>query len=388
MSKRILSMALVLALALGVAVVPVWAAGCPCNIEYRLGTKGVSDDKITDAVASDTKPDAKNIPDVEGLNGWAFVGWSATDPAKLPADKAPEFIKPEETRVKTDTVYYAVYEPLHKHYVIGYPNGEFGPDDLITRGSVATIIARAGFDGVAGAEPFEEGKIYANTAGFTDVAGHWAESAISYCAKNGVFEGYGDGLFKPDQPITREEYVASVVRLAKQTKRLPEGGRTGLDDFRDIADASEWAVDELRTAQEAGWVNGYADGENAGKFLPLNNIRRDEAVKIFNGYLGRGVDAKGLEGLKEYIHTGVASNNRENGTTEYMTWADVPKTHWAYYEIIEAANDHTYDDSKKDLPEDWSHCWIDERWRYHDDINDDGPLGGTGAGADTSKPSI
>lgn len=387
MSKRILSMALVLALALAAAV-PAWAAGCPCNIEYRLGTKGVSADKITDAVASDTKPDAKSIPTVEGLNGWAFVGWSATDPEKLPAGTDPELIKPEETRVTKDTVYYAVYEPFHKHYVIGYPSGEFGPDDYITRGSVATIIARAGFDGVAGVEPFEEGKIYANTAGFTDVAGHWAESAISYCAKNGVFQGYGDGLFKPDQPITREEYVASVVRLARQTKRLNTDAGTPVDDFLDIADAGDWAVPELRAAQVAGWVAGYVEGENAGKFLPQNNIRRDEAVKIFNAYLGRGVDAKGLEGLTEYVHTGVASNVTENGTTEYMTWADVPKTHWAYYEIIEAANDHTYDADKKDLPEDWSHCWIDERWRYHDDADDNGPLGGTGEGVDTSIPSI
>lgn len=387
MNKRVCSILLTLALVAALAC-SAFAAGCPCNIEYRLGSKGVSSDSVTDAIPSDTKPDAKNIPTVNGLTGWAFVGWSASDPEKLPAGQDPELVKPEDIRVKKDTTYYAVYEPFHKHYVIGYPNGKFGPDDFITRGSVATIIARAGFDGVPGAEVFEEGKIYANDAGLTDVAGHWAESAISYCAKNGVFMGYGDGLFKPDQPITRQEYVAAVVRLARTTDRLPKNMERLVDDFLDITDAGAWAMEDIRTAQTAGWIAGYATGENAGKFLPHNSIRRDEAVKVFNGYLRRGVDEKGLEGLTEYVHSGVASNVTENGSTEYMTWPDVPKTHWAYYEIIEAANDHTYDEDKKDLPEDWSKCWIDERWRYHDDASDSGPLGGTGADVTDNTPNI
>ena len=382
MYRRILSLTLAVVLTLALAVTAA-GAGCPCNIEYRLGSKGVSADKTTDSIPSDTKPDAKNVPAVQGLGSWAFVGWSSTDPDK----GAPTMVNPSDTRVSKDTVYYAVYEPLHKHYVIGYPSGEFGPDDYITRGSVATIIARAGFDGVPGVPAFEEGTIYANDAGFIDVAGHWAESAISYCAKNGIFVGYGDGLFMPDQPITRQEYVAAVVRLAKETGRAPKDTDYG-EEFLDIADAGEWVVDDLHTAKAAGWVAGYVEGENAGKFLPQNSIRRDEAVKIFNAFLGRGVDAKGLEGLTEYVHTGVASNNNENGTTEYMTWSDVPKTHWAYYEIIEAANDHTYDEDKAELPEDWNHCWIDERWRYHDDANDSGPLAGTGEDVDITIPSI
>ena len=382
MYRRILSLSLAIILTLALAVTAA-GAGCPCNIEYRLGSKGVSADKTTDSIPSDTKPEARNVPAVTGLGGWAFVGWSTTDPDKGDAT----LVNPADVRVKEDTVYYAVYEPLHKHYVIGYPSGEFGPDDYITRGSVATIIARAGFDGVAGIPEFEEGKIYANNAGFIDVAGHWAESAISYCAMNDIFVGYGDGLFKPDQPITREEYVAAVVRLARITKRLPSKTDFGAE-FLDIADAGSWVVNDLHTAKAAGWVDGYVEGENAGKFLPQNSIRRDEAVKIFNGYLNRGVDAAGLATLKEYVHTGVASNNKENGTNEYMTWSDVPKEHWAYYEIIEAANDHTFDGNKTALPEKWSRCWIDERWRYHDNANDSGPLAGTGDDVDITISSI
>ena len=134
---------------------------------------------------------------------------------------------------------------------------------------------------------------------------------------------------------------------------------------------------EVYTAYANGYINGYLDGT----FKPTNEIRRDETVKIFNAYLNRGVDAQGLSDLKEYVHTGVASNNTEDGTDEYMTWPDVPKSHWAYYEIIEAANDHGYAVDEKapkgyTVPETWDKCWIDEKWRYHDDLTDVGPTVG------------
>ena len=66
-----------------------------------------------------------------------------------------------------------------------------------------------------------------------------------------------------------------------------------------------------------------------------------------------------------------ASNNTGNGVDEYMTWSDVPKDHWAYYEIVEAANDHEYTPDFDaplgyTLPEHWEKCWIDARWRYSD----------------------
>ena len=69
-----------------------------------------------------------------------------------------------------------------------------------------------------------------------------------------------------------------------------------------------------------------------------------------------------------------------------MTWPDVPKTHWAYYEIIEAANDHTFywlDETNPVPPEHWSSVWIDEIWRYHDSTSD----GARPTNPDTDTPS-
>ena len=78
-----------------------------------------------------------------------------------------------------------------------------------------------------------------------------------------------------------------------------------------------WALDGVYTAYVHGWINGYEDGT----FLPEKVMTRAETVKIFNAYLGRSANVEEI-----------------NATTGYTVWNDVPATHWAYYEIVEASN--------------------------------------------------
>lgn len=338
---------------------------CPSQVTYLLGLYGTTKDPVMEMV-SGTK--ATKVPNVTAITGYKFLGWSLAGPiGDAEKDATRTLVDPKEVPIEGDTTFYAVYQPLythgrpfHEHYVIGYPNGNFGPSDNINRASVATIIARAVLPN------FVEGADYGNPGGYSDVSGHWAASAIAYCTRYGVFKGYEDGTFRPDQPISRQELVLTLARLS--------GMQTGTAPFSDLNEAGDWAKGGIYTAYVKGWVNGYTDGT----FRPTNPIARDETVKIFNAYLYRGVNAEGLSKLSEYVHSGVASHNTENGTTEYMTWPDVPKDQWAYYEIIEAANDHEYkpDETKKagyTVPEVWTKCWIDEKWRYHDDANDGGP---------------
>lgn len=350
------------------------------QVFYKLGEVGVTDDLTAEKVKQNGKP--SKVPKVEGLTikdkdgsekTYTFIGWSETDPAKTTG--TPVLVDPTTFKISKDKTFYAVYEIKghtaidHTHYVIGFPDGTFGPSADITRGEVATIIARACLDG------FIEGANYGNPGGYSDVERHWAYSAISYCTVNSVFTGYTDGTFRPDQPITRQELATVVARLHGliANQGVP---------FTDADQISKWAVDGVYTAYAKGWINGYKDGS----FKPLQNITRAETVKVFNGYLGRGVDVKGLEEMREYVHSGVASNNQENGYDQYMTWPDVPKTHWAYYEIIEAANDHTFywlDETNPVPPEHWSSVWIDEIWRYHDSTSD----GARPTNPDTDTPS-
>lgn len=87
--------------------------------------------------------------------------------------------------------------------------------------------------------------------------------------------------------------------------------------FSDAADVADWAADGVYTAYANGWMNGYEDGS----FQPERRVTRAEAVKMFNAYLGRSADPERIESLGGYT-----------------VLADVPETHWAYYEIIEASN--------------------------------------------------
>ncbi|MBR5535738.1 MAG: S-layer homology domain-containing protein [Clostridia bacterium] len=50
---------------------------------------------------------------------------------------------------------------------------------------------------------------------FTDIKGHWAEDVINEAAEEGIVNGRGDGTFRPDEPITRAEALAMVMRARK-----------------------------------------------------------------------------------------------------------------------------------------------------------------------------
>lgn len=278
------------------------------TVTYDLQGKGTSKDALSETVASGGKP--AKVPTVTANKGYTFKGWSQSDPSKT---EEPKLVDPKTVTIKADTTFYAVYDgPVtgeHEHYIKGYDTGIFGPADDITRSQVAAIIARACLDG------FHEDTDYGN-GGYTDVANdHWARSAIAFVTEAGVFEGDGEGHFDPDRPITRQEFALVFARMAG----LLEVGET---PFSDAATTADWAMAGVYTAYAKGWLDGYNDGT----FKPWNNIMRSEAVKIVNRYLNRGVNAEGIVDVY----------------SELKQWSDVPSTYWAYYEILEASNDHTY----------------------------------------------
>ena len=325
---------------------------------YWVSLKGKTNDLTGEKIpASGGRPTF--VPKIVGLDGWVFKGWSETDPTLLKDGEKPKLVDPLKITLTEDKIYYAYYEKEevdHIHFVRGYPDGSFRPDNYITRAEVATIIARSCL------EDFEEGHDYGNPGGYSDIGTkRWYTSAVSYCSMAGVFAGYPDGTFRPNEYITRQELALVVGRLAGLRVNM------GLP-FEDADTVNKWARDGVYTCYILGYVDGYKDGT----FRPKNDITRAETVKIFNGYLNRGVDAKGLEGMTPFQLDASAGSYQINGTTEYLTWEDVPEKHWAYYEIIEASNDHDFhwpedenDTSKKDAPpEDWDAVYIEAEWRY------------------------
>ncbi|MEG2138581.1 MAG: S-layer homology domain-containing protein, partial [Oscillospiraceae bacterium] len=92
----------------------------------------------------------------------------------------------------------------------------FDPDASITRAEFATICAR-----------FDTG-VTQGSSNFTDVAGHWAQAEIERAAALGWIQGYTDGSFRPDAPITRAEAMTLINRVLC---RIPESESDLLKDM-------------------------------------------------------------------------------------------------------------------------------------------------------------
>ncbi|KRE49859.1 chondroitinase-B domain-containing protein [Paenibacillus sp. Soil724D2] len=105
---------------------------------------------------------------------------------------------------------------------------------------------------------------------FVDVPKHWASDAISQAAAKGIVNGYSDGSFKPDEPMTRLQFAAMLVRALglKPEPTKPE--------FTDEASIPVWAAGELSAALKAGIIQGYEDQT----LHPNDAINRIEMVAM------------------------------------------------------------------------------------------------------------
>ena len=123
---------------------------------------------------------------------------------------------------------------------------------------------------------------------FSDVSGeHWAKEAVEALAEKGIISGFGDGTFKPDNNVTREEFV----KMAVVAFGIPYEGKSCA--FLDVFE-NDWFRPYVGAAQEYGLVNGIADDI----FGIHKEITRQDAAVI----LKRIADYKGiaLDAIREY----------------------------------------------------------------------------------------
>lgn len=103
---------------------------------------------------------------------------------------------------------------------------------------------------------------------FTDIKGHWAQSIIEDLYSKGVVKGVSDTEFKPDDIVTRAEFIA----LAVNALALEPGNDTVV--FSDVSE-DDWFASVVKTAASLGIVSG-----SNGAFRPNDAISREEAAKI------------------------------------------------------------------------------------------------------------
>jgi len=103
-----------------------------------------------------------------------------------------------------------------------------------------------------------------------DIDGHWAESALRKAVSLGITTGYTDGTFRPNQPITRAEFIVMLMKYLKQHETEAELSFTDADQI------GKWAREGIARAVQAGIING----DENGRFLPDRKITRAEMAVI------------------------------------------------------------------------------------------------------------
>ena len=145
------------------------------------------------------------------------------------------------------------------------------------------------------------------------VPGDWYYDIVNYLYQSGLTAGREEGLFAPEDTITRAEFVTMCVQFDGYAPV------STVNTFSDVPD-SHWACPYINYAVREGWITGYADGT----FRPDAPITRAEAVVIVNGMLHRSPD------------TGYLQEHEEAASL----FRDLGDGHWAFPQIMEAAWRH------------------------------------------------
>lgn len=171
-------------------------------------------------------------------------------------------------------------------------------------------------------------------ASYPDLFGHWSEGTMMKAAELGWIKGYDDNTMRPNQSVTRAEYIAMVHRMAG----LEKVGAKAQSAYGDLNQAP-WAEETIRQAEEAQLLDLVFLGPN---FRPNDPITREEAAAVLNmGTMLKKMDEQaGLtkENL-EATYNLAASLTERNNKPERLGYVDkndvTPRYAWAVGELTD-----------------------------------------------------
>lgn len=124
---------------------------------------------------------------------------------------------------------------------------------------------------------------------FSDISGHWAETNIAAAVSAGFIKGYGDGIFRPDNKVTRAEFAVMLIGALKTE------ASTANSTFSDQSAIPDWAKEAITTAAAQGIVGGYPDGT----FRPSASINRSEMAVMIAKALELPLDSSGTSSYSD-----------------------------------------------------------------------------------------
>lgn len=222
----------------------------------------------------------------------------------------------------------------HINYIMGRETEDgdrlIAPLSDVTRAEVATMVFRL-------LKPELREANLTDESSFADVSSDaWYAEPVATLAAMGAIKGYPqDGLFHPDDPITRAELVTIVTRL---DERFDEGEWYGDLPFDDVPE-DHWARSVLSFAVNRGWLKGDTndDGSLTGSFRPDDHISRAETMAVLNRMLGR---------LPE------SEDDLLPGRIEWPDNQD--KSAWYWIVVEEATNNHDHAMKSDGVHERWT----------------------------------
>ena len=134
------------------------------------------------------------------------------------------------------------------------------------------------------------GSFSAFGASASDIGGHWAEDIIAKWIDAEKINGYPDGTFKPDNPVTRAEFVQILYNVLPDRAVAEETDHT----FTDVSEG-DWYYESVMALLQLGIV---AEGET---FEPESYITRQDAMTMIGrAFYVRGLDTAAVEGFADY----------------------------------------------------------------------------------------
>lgn len=163
--------------------------------------------------------------------------------------------------------------------------GVFNPEGTLTRGQVAAVLFNASGDDLDETDSnYNEHTGW--VTGFDDIDGagkgnQFYAEGVAWCKQNGVVNGY-DGNFRPDDPVTREEFVSMLANYAKVVLGDDTVGTVDagvLADYPDGSKVTDWAEANVAWAAEKGIIG------NGGTLMPTDTMTRAYCAAMMVNYL-------------------------------------------------------------------------------------------------------
>ena len=209
---------------------------------------------------------------------------------------------------------------------MGYPNGNFVPRGNITRAETAALLVRTMTTHFGVNAP--RTSVGDSASMFSDVTSNmWFYDYVAIAYSYGLIQGFPDGRFMPNSPITREQFAAMLAR----TTTVYSGGAL---PFTDAKSVSGWAFDYVYTT----YVSGLMVGDAVGTFRPRQPITRAEAAAAMSRILERG-------------DTTSRSIANVQNLTIFPDVAD--RRSWYFYYVVEATNSHWF------IKDGYEEIWVD-----------------------------